>query len=255
VSLRHLGSSGDSSISTRPSHVPMILARISGIPPAAIERREPRPVFFARRRATLIPPLPSNWHFGHLTAQPAAEIVTPPFAYPARALHLVEALAFSAFVGWYIWRLQLTRRDSWWVFVVWLVSSFLLRGDTPKTLGWRADNLWPTLRRAAAVFVPCIVAVCLIGIALGGLRRFPSHLFEARRFGGYAAFCLLQQVALNSYLTNRLLAALRSPLVASLLSGLIFAALHWPNPVLVPLTFIGGAADAAAVRPAREHLA
>jgi len=52
---------------------------------------------------------------------------------------------------------------------------------------------------------------------------------------------LLQQVALNSLVTNRLLAAMDSPLRASLISGLFFALLHWPNPVLVPLTFVGGA--------------
>ena len=66
----------------------------------------------------------------------------------------------------------------------------------------------------------------------------PKHFF------GYMAFCLLQQVGLNSYLTNRLLGATGSPAPASLLAGTIFAALHWPNPVLIPLTFIGGAAMA-----------
>jgi membrane protease YdiL (CAAX protease family) len=60
--------------------------------------------------------------------------------------------------------------------------------------------------------------------------------------GGYLAFCLLQQVGFNSYLTNRLLAATESPLRATLLAGVIFGALHWPIPVLVPLTWIGGTA-------------
>jgi len=49
---------------------------------------------------------------------------------------------------------------------------------------------------------------------------------------------------LNSYLTNRLLGVTDSPVRAALLSGTIFAALHWPNPVLIPLTFIGGVAMA-----------
>jgi membrane protease YdiL (CAAX protease family) len=30
--------------------------------------------------------------------------------------------------------------------------------------------------------------------------------------------------------------------MAALVAGVIFAALHWPNPVLLPLTLIGGTA-------------
>jgi hypothetical protein len=158
-----------------------------------------------------------------------------------RAVSLTEALAFSAFLAWYIWRLQTTRRELWWVFPIWLIASFLAHRDTPRTLGWRADNLWLASRRAAPFLALAVVALCVTGVLLGGLQRFPAHLFEAARFGGYVAFCLLQQVALNSFLTNRFLAALRNPIGASLASGLIFGALHWPSPVLVPLTVVGGA--------------
>jgi len=53
-------------------------------------------------------------------------------------------------------------------------------------------------------------------------------------------FCLLQQVALNSHVTNRFLETSLSRVRVALLVGTLFAALHWPNPVLVPLTGIGG---------------
>jgi membrane protease YdiL (CAAX protease family) len=33
---------------------------------------------------------------------------------------------------------------------------------------------------------------------------------------------------------------MKSPIRASLISGAIFGALHWPNPVLIPITWFGG---------------
>ena len=153
---------------------------------------------------------------------------------------LVEALAFAAFVGMYIWRWQAERPETWWVMLVWLVTSALVRRDTPKTAGWRADNLWPASRRAFLFFAPASVTVCAAGLFLGMLHRIPVHLINPRRFVGYLGFCVWQQVALNSYLTNRLLTYFARPWPAALLAGCVFAALHWPNPVLVPLTLVGG---------------
>jgi hypothetical protein len=163
--------------------------------------------------------------------------------FTPRLLGLAEPLAFSAFIAWYIWRLQATFFLSWLVFPAWMLASFVAHGDTAKTMGWRADNLWPATKRSAIVFGVCIAGLLLTGILLGALHRPLPHLIVPKHFFSYVAFCLLQQVALNSYLTNRLLGVISSP-AASLLSGAIFAALHWPNPVLVPLTFIGGTAMA-----------
>jgi hypothetical protein len=157
---------------------------------------------------------------------------------------LVEALAFGAFIAAYIWRLQTTAKWTWSVLLIWVVLSFVARRDTPKTMGWRADNLWPATKRAVWFFGVSSLLICFAGLFLGMLHRLPEHLMDAKRFGGYFAFCLLQQVGLNSFLMNRLLAAFEKPGPAALVAGLVFGALHWPNPVLVPLTFIGGVAMA-----------
>ncbi|MGB8494063.1 MAG: CPBP family intramembrane glutamic endopeptidase [Candidatus Acidiferrum sp.] len=157
---------------------------------------------------------------------------------------LVEALGFVGYVGWYIWRGQAMMPATWWVFAVWLAASFLLRRDTPKTMGWRGDNLWAATRKAWVFFAGASAAVCGAGLFLGMLHRLPTHFSEPRKFVGYFAFCMLQQVGLNSFLTNRLVGALEKPVPAALAAGVLFAALHWPNPVLVPLTFVGGAAMA-----------
>jgi len=157
-----------------------------------------------------------------------------------RYFNFVEGVAFSGFIAWYIWRLQFTHPSAWLVFPVWLVVSFLAHHDTPNTLGWRADNLWPATRRAAVVFGVFILALCAAGLYLDALHRLPAHLISGRRFFGYFSFCVLQQVALNSYLMDRFLSVVERPWVAALLASIIFAALHWPNPVLVPLTLVGG---------------
>ncbi|MFY9688456.1 MAG: CPBP family glutamic-type intramembrane protease, partial [Candidatus Acidiferrales bacterium] len=159
-----------------------------------------------------------------------------------RWLALVDVVLLPAFILWFIWRLQFTARWTWVIFVVWLGASFLLHRDTTKTLGWRADNLWPAMKQALAVFVPMAAGLVAIGFVVGRTRRLPPLLLAP--VGGYFAFCVLQQVALNSLLQNRMLSLVRNEWVAAGLTGAIFAACHWPNPVLVPLTFIGGAAMA-----------
>jgi hypothetical protein len=154
--------------------------------------------------------------------------------------NLLEALAFPAFVWLYIWRWQEASSKTWLVFPVWLLVSFALHRDTAKTIGWRADNLKPATRRAAPIFLFFFLILGLVGVTLGALHRAPAHFIAPKRFVGYFAFCLLQQIGLQSLTMNRLLKGFESPELAALVGGVLFGALHWPNPVLVPLTFIAG---------------
>src|SRR5258707_7643412 len=110
-----------------------------------------------------------------------------------RIFTLIEAFAFAAFIGWYIWRLQFSHPNSWVVFLVWLVASFVLHRDTPKTLGWRADNLGPAARQAAVVFGICIAALGAAGLFLGAGYRFPAPFFDLHRFFCFFLFFLFQQ--------------------------------------------------------------
>jgi hypothetical protein len=170
------------------------------------------------------------------------EVLQPqPIAKTAyRYLTFLEGIAFSGIVALYIWRLQEAQPKSWMIFPIWLIGSFAIHRDTPKTLGWRADNLRQAIRQGAPVFVVFFVTVFLSGVILGALHRLPAHFLEPHRFWGYFSFCMLQQVALNSYLMNRFLYALQSRRLAALAGAIVFAGLHWPNPVLVPLTLVGG---------------
>jgi hypothetical protein len=161
-----------------------------------------------------------------------------------RKFSLADVTLLPAFILWFIWQLQFTARWAWVIFVAWMIASFALHGDSPKTLGWRADNLGVASRRALVVFGAMAAGLVVIGLTLGQPRHIPPNLINARRFGSYSSFCVLQQVALNSLLHNRMMSLVRSEWAAAGLTGVIFAACHWPNPVLVPLTFVAGTAMA-----------
>ncbi len=161
-------------------------------------------------------------------------------SWPHGLLSLADVVLLPAFILWFVWRLQFTTHWTWLIFVLWLPASFLLHRDTPKTLGWRADNLWPATKQTFIFFALIVLVLAAIGLALGSFSHLPPNLISWRRLETYSAFCLLQQVALNSLLQNRMLSLIRKPLPAAVTTGAIFAACHWPNPVLVPLTFVGG---------------
>ncbi len=162
-----------------------------------------------------------------------------------RCVALPEALAFSVFVMGYIWRLQSSALNWWLVFPAWLMLSFAFHRDPPKTLGWRADNLWPALRQAFVPFAVFIAAISITGLFLGALQRLPSHLIQPHRFIGYFAFCVLQEVGLQSFLMNRLLAAFGRPFSAALdalaQSRACAAHLYWGRDVVL------------ALRPSKKH--
>ena len=157
-----------------------------------------------------------------------------------RALALVDVVGLPIFILAFIWRLQYTTNWAWLGFIVWMIASFAIHRDTPSTLGWRADNVWPATKRAAVVFAILATALFVTGTVLHAPWQIPPHLIKLNRLWSYFAFCVMQQVALNSLLMNRMMSLISRPWLAAALTGVIFAACHWPNPVLVPLTFIGG---------------
>jgi hypothetical protein len=161
-----------------------------------------------------------------------------------KLLAVCDVAGVPVFIGWFIWRGQFVAPRAWVWAVGWLVASFLFQRDTPKTLGMRADNLWPATVQAAVIYGVFAVGLLMIGLALRQPLYPPPNYRSFGAIWKYFAFCLVQQIALNSLLTNRLLSLVKRRTVAALIAGAIFSALHWPNPVLVPLTLIAGIAMA-----------
>ena len=150
-------------------------------------------------------------------------------SWPDRLSSLADVVLFPAFILWFIWRLQYTNHWAWLVFVIWLPASFLIHRDTPKTLGWRADNLWPATKRAAILFGLLLLILVVTGLALGSTLHLPRNLISWRRLETYSTFCLLQQVALNSLLHNRMLSLVRRQSLAAVTTGAILPRVIGPT--------------------------
>ncbi len=157
-------------------------------------------------------------------------------------LALLDVVGLPCAAMWIIWREPPQVSHAWILLPVWLVASIVIHCDAPTTLGLRADNLWPAARRATFVMGPMAAALIAIGFAIGMRIPHAPGTFAPHHFGNYFAFCLLQQVTLNSLLSNRVYFLTRRTWPTAFLAAAIFAAFHWPNPVLIPATFIAGVA-------------
>jgi hypothetical protein len=60
---------------------------------------------------------------------------------------IVDIIGITVLLELYIWRWQASAPRAWIAIVAWLAASFVIHRDTPKTLGWRVDNLAAAPRR------------------------------------------------------------------------------------------------------------
>lgn len=123
------------------------------------------------------------------------------------------------------------------VFLSWKKS-----GDNFKTLGLTPENFKKDLIPIFAITL--LFWIIIFGIALifnpEFLKQKNLILKVCFHFLGYFFWALLQNLWLNGYFVNRLSSTIKNPKIVSAVSGLLFAIVHLPNPVLFPVTLIGG---------------
>jgi hypothetical protein len=121
------------------------------------------------------------------------------------------------------------------VIIVLLVTSYVRDKRTARMLGLRLDNFLSVIRRLALPLGAFVVSVVVVGWAAGTLRfgaKFYSMLLSV------PLWALLQQYMLLAFINHRLRVLTGARSAAA--TALIFALLHFPNPILMIVCAAGG---------------
>jgi membrane protease YdiL (CAAX protease family) len=168
-----------------------------------------------------------------------------PFGVPVQ-LALVTLLVAS-----YIWFGRHAFPGSQAAFAVLLalllLSSHRQRGDSARGIGFRLD----TAPRTALWFAPVAVVALAITLAAGSWKNslaFPAFPGWLLMLGKLLLFGIAQQYALLGFYHRGIEKLVPSPAAAMLLTALVFAAFHVPNPFLVVVTFFAALVAVAIYR-------
>jgi membrane protease YdiL (CAAX protease family) len=156
---------------------------------------------------------------------------------------MTRTVKSNAWMLSYMWVWQRTFPGELYVCIVLVVGlavwSHRRRGETPRDLGFRLDNLAPAAGRVFSYVGPLIVIILLIGVVAGSFR-VPERSELLARLIILPLFGVAQQYLLLGFYLRRFEEALPGELLPVLATALTFSLLHLPNAFLVVFTFLAG---------------
>lgn len=136
---------------------------------------------------------------------------------------------------WIIYPLQnqnLTYLGLFFILVLVSLSS-VFHKKTFKAIGLRFDNLLSSLKKVGTFTLICVLVLVIGGILFGSLKFnwgfVPNFLF-------YLVWAFLQQYTFQTFFNLRFSEVLEKRFASVLACSLVFSAVHFPNPFLMPVT-------------------